>query len=147
MRITKKPKQASIGLLAIGTSGPWEVSIDETTSRPVRWFVGLEGPSLSFHFEISALQVVGRMLHFLAADRKASRLNGKGARGARLVLNSESLMTVTIIKDDEYSDRFFLVAGGVKSPALRLTFAGKDAGHFIEALRQIEEELSASDAQ
>jgi hypothetical protein len=50
-----------LGLLAIGSSGPWEVSVDETISGTERWFAQIEGPSISIYFEIPSPSIV---LHF-----------------------------------------------------------------------------------
>jgi hypothetical protein len=59
MMAGSKPIQASsetagenLGLLANGSSGSWEVSIDESVSGTERWFAQIEGPSLWLYFEI-----------------------------------------------------------------------------------------------
>ena len=41
-------KKETLGLLANGVSGSWEVAIDETSSGPDRWFAHIEGPTVCF---------------------------------------------------------------------------------------------------
>jgi hypothetical protein len=57
---TAKNAPGSLGLLADGSSGKWAVDIDGTTSGADRWFAQIEGPSVSFYFEIPAVDVIGK---------------------------------------------------------------------------------------
>ncbi|MDX1948095.1 MAG: hypothetical protein SFU86_22040, partial [Pirellulaceae bacterium] len=54
----------SIGLLGNGTSGEWEISIDESSSGDRRW-MHLEGRAASFYFEIKSLDVIEKWWQFL----------------------------------------------------------------------------------
>ena len=56
----------NIGLLANGSSGPWEVSVDETISGDERWFAQIEGPSVYVSFEIPSPNIIGEAVRFLA---------------------------------------------------------------------------------
>src|SRR5437773_2194336 len=67
------------GLLALGSSGPWEVAIDETLSGPARYFAQIEGPSVYLYFEIPAVKLVEDVLDFLdprVAATKPATENG-----------------------------------------------------------------------
>ncbi len=124
-----------MGLLANGSSGQWDVAVDETTVGADRWFLQIDGPAVSFYFEIPAVDVVGRMSRFL----------DPGGRHGSLVLGKGKDLPVTLVKDDEYRDRFFLAVGPPARPAMRFTIAGADAAMLAEALRQAEQDLVDGD--
>jgi hypothetical protein len=144
-RPTQGRDDGCFGLLANGSSGQWEVGIDETTTGPDRWFAQLEGPSVSFYFEISSVDIVAKMIQFLesspAAKKHSPTRAGEG-NGA-LVLSKDKKSPVTLVKDDEYEDRFFLVVGLMESPTVRFVLAGTDATQIADALRQVKEDLEA----
>jgi hypothetical protein len=133
----------TFGLLANGSSGQWEVAIDETTTGANRWFAQLEGPAMSFYFEIPSVDIVAQMLQFLESSPAAKEQlptragEGKGA----LVLSKDKKTPVTLVKDDEYGDRFFLVVGLMESPVVRFILAGTDAIQIADALKQVKEDL------
>jgi hypothetical protein len=133
----------SVGLLANGSSGEWEVSIDETTSGVERWYAQIEGPAISFYFEIPSVDIVGEMLRFLACDPAAAKRspNGSDQRNGSLVIGKDKKTPITLFKDDEYSDRFFVVVGQTDRPLVRFVIAGMDAVKIAEALRQVQEDL------
>jgi hypothetical protein len=86
-RSIAKRKKPSVGLMAIGAVGQWEVAIDESTSGRDRWFAQIEGPSVSLCFEIPSLGIVGDVLDFLEAPRRANGSPGRsGASEGSLVL-------------------------------------------------------------
>jgi hypothetical protein len=49
MKAAKQPrtstKQKSYGLVANGSSGAWQVAVDETLRGTQQWFAQLEGPN------------------------------------------------------------------------------------------------------
>src|SRR5688572_17469626 len=53
-RTSANPEQdsAAVGLLAYGSAGAWEVSIDESTTGEEKWFAQVEGPSVYLYFAI-----------------------------------------------------------------------------------------------
>jgi len=137
----------SYGLLANGSSGPWEIAIDETTSGPDRWFAQIEGSAVSFCFEIPSLEIVGKMLQFLESrsTTKKQPSNGSIGRNGLLVIGKDKKIPVALVKDDEYEDRFFLVVGPMDSPLVRFVLAGKDVVNIADALRQVKEDLDDQD--
>ena len=62
-----------LGLLANGSSGPWEFSVDETISGNERWFAQIEGPSVYISFEIPSPAIVGEAVRFLAPPHDKER--------------------------------------------------------------------------
>jgi hypothetical protein len=137
----------SFGLLAIGSSGGWEVAIDESTSGVERWHAQIEGPAVSFYFEIPSLDIVDEMLRFLEPRPEASNPspNAWDERNGALVIGKGKKTPITIFKDDEYPDRFFLLVGRAESPAVRFAIAGRDVAEIAEALRQVKEDLEEAD--
>src|SRR5262249_20273391 len=135
--------EETFGLRANGSSGQWEVAIDEATTGPDRWFAQLEGPSVSFYFEIPSVDIVARMLRFLESSPGVKKHSSTrvGERSGALVLSKDKKTPVTLIKDDEYEDRFFLVVGLTESPIVRFVLAGTDAMQIADALRQAKEDL------
>src|SRR5438067_10170353 len=59
----------NLGLLANGSSGRWEVSIDETVSGTERWFAQVEGQSLWLSFEIPSPEIISKVIQFLAPSQ------------------------------------------------------------------------------
>jgi hypothetical protein len=148
-RASPEPEIENIGLRANGSSGAWEVSIDETISGRNRWFVQIEGRSVYLYFEIPSLEIVAKIISFLtpvqAGRPRIGNLPSRSSKGV-LKISKAKGNSVTLISDDEYIDRYFLVVGPTASPLARLTLAGKDLRNLISALSQIEEELTAPSA-
>lgn len=131
-----------LGLMANGSSGGWEVAVDESTKGPERWFVQLEGPSVSFSFEIPSPQTISQTLDFLGgrSSPKGSNARLSGENGS-LILGKHQQTPVILVRDDEYKDRYFLVIGQEADVVVRFTIAGKDLKGITEALRQTMEDL------
>lgn len=146
-RPTHQGKNESFGLLAIGSSEPWEIAIDEALSGPDRWYAQIEGPTVTFYFEIPSLEIVSKMARFLeprlTATKKAS--NGSAKPTDSLVLGKDKKTTISLVKDNEYDNRFFLVVGSMGNPIVRFVIAGADVMKIREALRQVEEDLHDED--
>lgn len=131
-RSVREAHQGSFGLLANGSSGPWEIAIDESLSGSDRWFAQIEGPVVSFSFEIPSLNVIGKMVDFLSSLMP---------RNESLSIGKDKKVPIILVKDDEYKDRFFLVVGSMASPMVRFVIAGKDVMNIADALRQVQEDL------
>jgi hypothetical protein len=68
----QKESKEGIGLLALGSSGPWEVAIDETMSGPARYFAQIEGPALYLYFEIPTIELIEDVLDFLVVHESGA---------------------------------------------------------------------------
>ncbi len=149
-----KPFQASsetpgenLGLLANGSSGSWEVSIDENVSGTERSFAQIEGPSLWLYFEIPSPDIIPKIILFLLPPgTKREEMPGcSSSSGSKLLDISEPEETpVSLVRDDEYKDRCFIVVGRSDSPIVRFSVAGEDLDNLVEALRQVEEDIHPS---
>jgi hypothetical protein len=146
-RATHQHAKVALGLLANGSSGPWDVAIDATTSGPDRWYAQIEGPLATFYFQVPSLGIVSEMVQFLQPSSRAARRpsNGVAEPSGRLVIGKDKKAAVTLIRDDEYSDRFFLTIGPAENPTVRFIIAGADVGHLANALCQVDEDLQDDD--
>jgi hypothetical protein len=134
-RTNRQSNDGDFGLLANGSSGPWEIAIDEYTSGEERWCAQIEGPSVTFYFEIPSIDIVGKMARFLKPSTGSARRNGS------LVIGKDQTTPVTLVRDDEYDDRFFLVVGPTESPIVRFVIGGMDVVKIADALRQVMDDL------
>jgi hypothetical protein len=129
----------NLGLLANGSSGRWDVSIDETVSGKERWFAQIEGPLLWLSFEIPSPAIIAKLNQFLAPPQT------KGEETEdRFDLGEAEGTPVALVRDDEYPDRGFLVIGPSDSPIARFAVAGEDWHNLVQALRQVEQDLPQS---
>ena len=137
-RDQKRGKDA-IGLLAFGSSGPWEVAIDETLSGPARYFAQIEGPSVYLYFEIPAVELVEKALAYLEVRGgvRTKPITGDGA----LNLGNNSDAQVSLVRDDEFEDRYFLVVEAQAGTVIRFTITDEDLAHIAKALRNALEDL------
>ncbi len=133
----------TVGLLANGSAGQWDVAIDEAISGRKRWFAQIEGAAISLYFEISSPSIVADLQHFLECTPAVKRASPNGSKGCEglLVIGKDNKTPVTVLKDDEYQDRFFIVVGRKKNPIVRYAISGVDAAKLAEALRQVQEDL------
>jgi hypothetical protein len=129
----------NLGLLAIGSSGRWDVSIDETISGTARWFVQIEGPSLWLSLEIPSAEIISKWIQFLAQPQTK-----RTETEDRLGLGEAKGIPVTLVRDDEHQDRSFLIVGPGDSPIVRFAVAGEDLHNLVQALRQVEHDLIPS---
>ena len=135
-QITGKPRAGTtgLGLAAFGASGQWEVSLDESTSAPARWFLQIEGPNVSIRIGLRSLDAFNKALTFLSG-RLLLRKNGSAVKEASVSLGRDDKNPVTLVGDDELPDRCFLVIGPRDDPTVHLTLAGTDLVNVAEALR------------
>jgi hypothetical protein len=147
MTTQKKPGEhaesgnESQGLLACGSSGGWHVDVDETTSGPNCWFLQIESPTAYCDFEIPSAQTV-REAHEFLSERGAFEIQdgGDSNKHGSLVIGKHPENPAILIRDDEFTDRYFLWIGP-KTARTCLTIAGKDLIELTEALRQAVEDL------
>jgi hypothetical protein len=142
MDVVKETKTAlDRGVLALGTSGQWEIEIDETTSGKDRWFVQLEGPSIYFYFEIPSLRILDDVIAYLG--NKTARDKSKLDKNGRLLIGGDKRTPVFLARDDEYADRVFLVVGSNPNHMLHYTISGTDIEEIAAAFRQAKEDIDS----
>jgi hypothetical protein len=136
----------NLGLMANGSSGGWEVSVDETTKGPERWFVQLEGPSIYFSFEIPSPEMIATALDFLEGHPSPKGTHSQFSAGnGSLILGNHRQRPLILVRDDEYKDRYFLMVGEEADVFVRYTISGQDFMDIREALRQALEDIEEED--
>jgi hypothetical protein len=146
VRVSVQVRKENLGLLANGSSGSWDVSVDETLTGPDRWFAQIEGPAISLAFEIPSLDILSRMIGFLGRGRSVRDVTSPGSSSngdTELAVSKPKATPVTLLKDDEYDDRCFVLVGPTDNPVVRISILGDDLHHVVEALRQTQEEIAA----
>jgi len=125
-----------VGLLAFGRCGDWEVSVDETISGPDRWFAQLENSLMYLYFEIEEPKVIEEMLSYFETSEIPLDRWKEGTR-----VGTFNECAVTLLKDDEFPDRYFLCIGGEGNGTIRIVIAGNELHDISSALSQVIKEL------
>lgn len=135
----------NVGLAVFGSAGGWEVAIDQTTTTTdvERWFAQIESPGIYLYFAVQSPRVVDQMLDFLTPHANAAaRSPGQPPlESAEIVVSKCSEEPISLISDDEFEDRYFLVAETKAGLVLRVTIDGVDLISLVGALRQAREDL------
>jgi hypothetical protein len=137
----KHKGEESFGLAAIGSDGGWEVALDETTSGAQKWFAQIEGHSVYLYFAVRSPAVIGEMLDFFTTPSTENALSRRSTRNGRIIIGNDKEAPVTLVRDDEFADRYFLVAETKGALVARLTIGGADLTSIVNALRQAKEDL------
>lgn len=136
----------NLGLLANGSSGAWEVSIDETVSGAERRFAQIEGPSVCLYFEIPSPEIIARTIEFLLQrdSKQKERSEASSRSNDILSIGAVGETLVSLVMDNEYEDRCFIVVGRSDSPIVRFSIAGEDFTNLVKALCQVREDIRQS---
>jgi hypothetical protein len=140
----KQETKEGVGLLALGTSGPWEVAIDESLSGPQRRFVQIEGPFVYLYFEITSVEVLRNAHAFLANSSRNARPKSFEKNGALPIAKTAGTQ-ISLTRDDEDNERYFLVIEAKSGLHLQLTVIDRDLSHIVSALRDVLDDLEDAD--
>jgi hypothetical protein len=137
----RSTKPDTVGLLANGCAGAWEIAIEESTTGD-RWFAQIEGPSLFLHFELKSLAIIDQMIHFLGGGSTgAQQAKQTPTQRSELLLGKSKATPIHLLRDDEFSDRFFMLLESRAALTIRFTVAGDDLVLLLDALHQVKDEL------
>jgi len=126
----------ALGLAAYARSGDWELSIDQKTAGEVsNWFAQIEDASTYLYFEITSPGIVDQLFQFLQSSEGS--VNGLGRE---IQVGCFEGTPVTILQDNEFSDRYFISIGNGAHKIL-ITIAGEKVRTFKAAIKQLVEEL------
>jgi hypothetical protein len=132
-----------VSLSAIGSSNGWEVSLDEATGKRVRWILQIEGPSVFVSMPVPSPGIVEDLLTYL---RESARLHRSPPIPAvAFPLGESEDRLVSLWRDDEFSDRCFLILETKSKTVVRITIGGQDWHAFVHALTDLRRELVAND--
>jgi len=146
IRVSPKTERESDsrGLTALGAAGGWQVDIDGSNSGLTQnWFAQIEGPAVYVSFEVQSPSVIEDMIEFLT-ERTADEFGIQRVRESEIVVGIDEGAPVTLLRDDEFSDRFFLLMQSKKNLAIRVTIADTDLDSLLIALRQAQNELEGA---
>jgi hypothetical protein len=132
----------SLGLVAVGSAGGWEVDLDEATLGDARWFMlQIEGPTVYMNFEVESPGIIERIVEFVNERHIA------GSKSNELMIGKSKGQSVTLMRDDEFTDRFFLVVQTDTELTVRVTIGGNDLNQLENALRQAKEDVDNEGAE
>jgi hypothetical protein len=123
-------------LLANGSSGRWDVAVDESVDGSDLSMELENGPVYLF-FKLQSLENVRQAFAYLRSGPDRSRRDDEQS----LRLGHFGSSTVSLIWDDEDPLRCFLVIGPSALSTLRLTLDGEDIRSLLAALEQVVEDL------
>jgi hypothetical protein len=127
------------GLLANGTSGSWSVDIDESHDGS-ELNMQIDGPQAYLGFALEDLQVIPMLHSYLQAGLQPEQGGGQQNEDG-VTLGRLGSMSVSIIQDDEFATRWFIIINGKADAVVRLTLDAADVEMLVEALRQVMEDL------
>jgi len=131
-------------LLANGSSSRWEIAIDESLDRD-EWSMEIEGPQVYLVFQLDNLEVPRKALDFLESlfnPHRARPVGRSATKEETLTLGHFDSTPVLLVKDNEDSPRAFLAVGPRSRSAFRVMLDAEDIKSFVEALRQVFEDMS-----
>jgi hypothetical protein len=142
-RTTPQRTTGDFGQLAYGSSGRWEIAVDEALSGADRWWAQIEGPLVSIYFAIPSLEIIDKVSSFFASHATETKhpSNGRPKRTDSFTIGMGKRTPVTLMEDDEYDDRLFLVVGPAEGPMVRFVVVDTDLAQLSEALQQVKEDL------
>jgi hypothetical protein len=130
------------GLLAAGSSGRWDITVNEALDRE-EWCLEIDGPQTYLAIRLQDLKHVGAALHFLESGPHAQRASGcDTGKGRAVSLGRFGSATVSLRWDDEDFPRVFLAIGPEGGCTPLWGLEEEDIRMFVEALRQVVVDLS-----
>lgn len=123
----------SYGLAALGKTGVFTVELLNGSAGEL--LLSVESPAWDFCFELASRATPGALSVFLGSQLGRTEF-------AELPLGSFGGVSVRLVKDDEFEDRFFLRASGGGS-SVEFTLVGAGVRDFTSAVRQAAEEFDA----
>jgi hypothetical protein len=132
------PQTAAAGMLANGSCGMWDISVDELFSPPRRWCAQIDCKYFALSFDLLTLETVPQIASYLGTQK--SSLTSPTDSGLHIgTFNNRPLK---LLRDNEHQDRFFFVAGDGSSSLLRIEVSGQDMHDFVTAMQQVDADLN-----
>jgi hypothetical protein len=148
-RAVKEPrkKQATFGLVANGSLDGWDVSIDETTEGPQRWFVQIDGPACYLYFRVWHPDVIQSTLDFLRGHLCPDQCHDNNKRSSRraqpreLELSDLDGMSISLLWDVEAKGRCVILIRGNGEFVSRVTIESSESAKLAGSLEQVRDQL------
>lgn len=135
--VPKVREGVSTLLAGSGSHGGWTVDIDETASGEQRWLAQIQGPLLDLTIPIDSPCVVKELIGFLtsSSDGKAS---------CEFPIRKSRDESVSLLRDDEFTDRYFLLVETRNGLVMRCTMSGPALHSLVVALKQVQTDFAES---
>jgi len=150
MKSNSNASGRSLGLLAHGSAGDWQVEIDEASSGEPRWFMQIGGPARYLYFPIAHPRVIDSILCFIGGfdESCSSHSAPPQSQLTELCLGDCDGNTAALLRDEGENDHCtFLVTGpGEMCVRISLTDCDTDLISLIGALRELRHELDEAGA-
>ena len=129
-----------LGLLAIGSSGRWEVAVDESPDAE-DWSMEIEGPGIYLVFQLQDPTIIPMALRFLQTGLAENWGKSLERNERELHLGRFGSASVSFHWDNEDVPRCFLIVGPKARSTLRLGLGAEDIRMLCKALDEIVKEL------
>jgi hypothetical protein len=140
-----QPKVASgsFGLSAIGSSGSWEVTLDEPLDNAHGWVVEIEGPHVYVSCSIQDPHVLRDVRDFLQS-REATPEGSAASqpRSDELTLGKFGPSRIWLVWDNEDFDRCFLIIGPTGDFTVRWTLLREEIRSLMDAIQAALDQLA-----
>lgn len=127
---------ANYGLLAFGSSGDWELAVDELRGERPGWCLQIDSSVVSLRCRITTLTAFAALKRLLDSPR-----SHKENQNTAVQVGVYNDQPVVVQLDDEFADRCFIVAGDSADARLEVTLAGANYVALREACSQVVEDL------
>lgn len=141
-----KDPELGYGLLAFGSSGAWELTIDESLDEDDKWLAEIEGPNTYLAFSLKDLGVVRDALAYLLTRILKSQNGPLSHSGPQLGLTLGRLgeSTISLVWDNEPEfDRCFLIIGPAGDSVVRVSLVDNDIKMLTDAFQEVVDQLPA----
>jgi hypothetical protein len=129
------------GLLANGSSGEWSIDIDESHDGG-SFNMQIDGPHVYLGFALRDLKAVPMLHCYLHDGLHPDQVDRRrGTNG--VTLGKLASMSVSMIQDDEFATRWFIIINGKADAIVRFTLDAADVEMLADALRQVMDDLPA----
>jgi hypothetical protein len=128
-----------LGLLAIGSSGRWEVAVDESSDAE-EWSMEIEGPGIYLVFQLQDPTIIPMAMRFLQTGLAENWGKSQERNERELHLGRFGSASVSFHWDNEDVPRCFLIVGPKARSTLRLSLGVEDVTMLCEALDEIVKE-------
>lgn len=123
------------GLVAIGSSGSWDIEVDDTLEGKRRWFLQFDGPLLFLYCQIAHPRKVSELHDFLQACIAGADCERE------FDLSSQSGDRVVFLWDGETNDRCFVLVTGKGDLTARYKLDLDSISQIVAALADLNGEL------
>lgn len=121
-------------LAGTGSHGGWTIDIDETASGEQKWFAQIQGPSIDLTIPIESPLVVKNLIGFLTCSTSVES-------SCEFAIGKSGEESVSVLRDDEFSDRYFLLVETRSGLVMRCCLSGTVLNSLVTALKQAQNDL------